>query len=255
MSDQKVVLITGSARGIGFAHAERFAAAGYRVVLTDLEEENVKAAASKIGRGIVGWNGGDAVGWRMDVRHEASVAETFARVKSDLGRLDVLVNNAGISKAAPLPEVSDEEWTNMLEVHLGGSFRCAKFAYPLLVETKGSIVNTSSGAGVLSFGNRASYAAAKAGILAFTRDIAVDFAKDGIRVNAIIPGYFMTDIVRPNIEAGYTNMEKVYQAIPMGRLGEVSELSDAVFFMADTATYMTGQSITIDGGLLIRGGF
>ncbi len=247
MGDQKVALITGSAKGLGFAHAERFAAGGYRVVITDVDEESIKAAVAKIASA--------AIGWQMDVRKESSVAESFARVKSELGRLDVLVNNAGISKAAPLTEVTDEAWNNVLDVHLGGSFRCAKFAYPLLAKSKGAIVNTSSGAGVLAFGKRASYATAKAGILAFTRDLAVDWAKDGIRVNAIVPGVFMTDIVRTNVAAGYLDLDEMISAIPMGRLGEVRELSDAVFFMADTATYMTGQSMTIDGGLMVKAAF
>lgn len=244
MADKKVALITGAARGIGFAHAERFAAGGYRVVITDLDEEAVSAAAAKIGSA--------AVGWRMDVRNESAVAGVFARVASELGRLDVLINNAGISKPAPTAEVPDEDWTALLDVHLGGSFRCVKFAYPLLAKSRGAIVNTSSGAGVLGWGNRSSYATAKAGIMGFTRDLAMEWAKDGIRVNTIVPGVFMTDIVRRNISTGDLSLEKMTRGIPLGRLGELRELSDAVFFMADTATYMTGQTLTIDGGVTVK---
>lgn len=191
----------------------------------------------------------------MDVRSEASVADSFSRVDSEIGRLDVLVNNAGISKPGPLTGVTDEAWLATLDVHLGGAFRTSKHAYPLLARSKGAVVNTSSGAGVLAFGNRAPYATAKAGLLAFTREAAIEWAKDGVRVNAIIPGVFMTELLRPNIEAGLLDLDKMQRAIPMGRLGDIAELSEAVFFMADAATYMTGQSITIDGGLLARGGF
>ena len=222
MGDQKVALITGAARGIGLSHAKRFAESGYQVVITDIDDDAIHAAAASIGA--------TAAGWRMDVRDEVAVAEVFARVESTFGRLDVLVNNAGTSKPAPTVEVTDADWSALLDVHLGGSFRCAKFAYPLLAGSKGSIVNTSSGAGVRGFGKRASYATAKAGIMGLTRDLAMEWVKAGIRVNTIIPGVFMTDILQANIDSGDLAVEPMTRGIPMGRFGELRELSDAVFF-------------------------
>ncbi len=243
MSDSKVVLITGAARGLGKATAERFAEAGYRVVVSDVDRIEAEEAARDIG--------GDAFGWELDVRSPKQVEAVLARVASDLGRLDVLVNNAGLCPPKPTHLVSEEEWTNIVDICLGGTFRCSKFAYPLLAASRGSVVNMSSGAGLFGHGNRAPYASAKAGILGLTRDLAVEWAKDGIRVNAIAPGVFLTRIVRRNIETKQYDPARMHAGIPMGRFGEESELAETVFFLAETATYFTGQTLSCDGGLSI----
>ncbi len=243
MGQAKVVLITGAGRGLGKASAVRFSTAGYVVVVTDVDPASAEQAAQDVG--------GQALGWGLDVRDPAQVEEAMARVELELGRLDVLVNNAGFSRPKRTPEVTEEEWNNLVDICLGGTFRCSKFAYPLLARNGGAIVNMSSGAGLIGHGDRASYAASKAGILGLTRDLAVEWAKDGIRVNAITPGVFLTQMLRTNIEAGEYTPDRLIAGIPMRRLGEESEMAETVFFLADTATYFTGQTLACDGGLTI----
>ncbi len=241
--EKKVVLITGAGRGLGKATGVRFAASGYTVVITDVDPASAKQAAEDIGNG--------AVGWELDVRNPEQVEEVFRRVASELGRLDVLVNNAGLSRPTPTPEVTEEDWHNLVDICLGGTFRCSKFAYPLLLKSGGSVVNMSSGAGTIGHGDRASYAGSKAGVMGLTRDLAVEWAKDGIRVNAIAPGVFMTEMVRRNAREGIYDPTKMCAGIPMARFGEESEIADTVFFLAETATYFTGQVLHCDGGLSI----
>jgi NAD(P)-dependent dehydrogenase (short-subunit alcohol dehydrogenase family) len=243
MTETKIALVTGAAQGLGYADALRLKQGGYRVVLTDLDGEAAAASAKEVG--------GGAVGWQLDVRDPAAVEATFARVGTELGRLDVLVNNAGISRPELTVNVGEDEWNRMIDIHLGGTFRCSKFAYPLLARQGGAIVNISSIAGILGYGSRASYAAAKAGISGMTRDMAMEWVGDGIRVNAVAPGVIETPILNENIERGVLDPATFNSRIPMGRLGRPSELAETVFFLADTATYITGQTIVCDGGFTV----
>jgi NAD(P)-dependent dehydrogenase (short-subunit alcohol dehydrogenase family) len=243
MTDQKIALVTGAAQGLGYADALRLAEGGYRVVLTDMNEDAVVASAERIGRG--------AIGWRLDVQDPSAVEATFARVDAELGRLDVLVNNAGISRPEDTLKVTEEEWHRMLDIHLGGTFRCSKAAYPLLSRQGGAIVNVSSIQAYLGQGKRWSYAAAKGGIRAMTQDMAMEWVGAGIRVNAVAPGVIETDILTENIERGVLRPEVFNARIPMGRMGRPSEIADTVFFLADTATYITGQTIVCDGGFIV----
>ncbi len=243
MTEAKIALVTGAAQGLGFADALRLRQGGYRVVLTDLDGDAAARSAGEIG--------GDAVGWQLDVRDPAAVEATFARVDAEFGRLDVLVNNAGISRPEATVDVGEDEWARMIDIHLGGTFRCSKFAHPLLARQGGAIVNVASIAAILGYGKRASYAAAKGGISAMTRDLAMEWVGDGIRVNAVAPGVIETPILLENIERGMLDPATFDARIPMGRLGRPSELADTVFFLADTATYITGQTIVCDGGFTV----
>ncbi|MBM3679700.1 MAG: SDR family oxidoreductase, partial [Actinobacteria bacterium] len=240
MAERKIALVTGAAQGLGYADAVRLAEGGYRVVVTDVNGDGATAAAAQIGEG--------AFGWQLDVRDPAAVEEAFTRVDRELGRLDVLVNNAGISRPEATVDVGEDEWQRMIDIHLGGTFRCSKFAYPLLARQGGAIVNVASIAAILGYGKRASYAAAKGGISAMTRDLAMEWVGDGIRVNAVAPGVIETDILTENVERGMLDPSTFEKRIPMGRLGRPSELAETVFFLADTATYITGQTIVCDGG-------
>jgi NAD(P)-dependent dehydrogenase (short-subunit alcohol dehydrogenase family) len=240
---QKVALVTGAAKGLGFADAERLARGGYAVVVADLDGDAAGSAADLIGSG--------AVALQADVADAASVDELFARVDRDLGRLDVLVNNAGISYPEPTVEVTEERWQRMIDIHLGGTFRCSRAAFPLLARQGGSIVNVSSIAAILGAGKRASYSAAKGGISALTRDLAIEWAADGIRVNAVAPGVIETEILTENIERGLLDPATFDARIPLGRMGRAEEIAETVYFLADTATYVTGQVIVVDGGFTV----
>jgi NAD(P)-dependent dehydrogenase (short-subunit alcohol dehydrogenase family) len=242
-SGQRVAVVTGGAKGLGLADAERLARAGYAVVVADLDGEAASAAARQLG--------GGAIGATVDVRDAAGVHELFARVDAELGRLDVLVNNAGISHPEPTVELSEERWQRMIDIHLGGTFRCSKSAHPLLARQGGAIVNVSSIAAILGAGKRASYAAAKGGIAALTRDLAMEWAGDGIRVNAVAPGVIETEILTENIERGLLDPAVFDARIPLGRMGRADEIAEAVYFLADTATYVTGQVIVVDGGFTV----
>jgi NAD(P)-dependent dehydrogenase (short-subunit alcohol dehydrogenase family) len=242
-SGQRVAVVTGGAKGLGLADAERLARAGYAVVVADLDGEAASAAARQLG--------GGAIGATVDVRDAAGVHELFARVDAELGRLDVLVNNAGISHPEPTVELTEERWQRMIDIHLGGTFRCSKAAHPLLARQGGAIVNVSSIAAILGAGKRASYAAAKGGIAALTRDLAMEWAGDGIRVNAVAPGVIETEILTENIERGMLDPAVFDARIPLGRMGRPEEIAETVFFLADTATYVTGQVIVVDGGFTV----
>jgi NAD(P)-dependent dehydrogenase (short-subunit alcohol dehydrogenase family) len=240
---QPVAVVTGAAKGLGLADAQRLAAGGYAVVVADLDGDAAGGAAARLG--------GGAVGIAVDVADPAAVDELFARVDRDLGRLDVLVNNAGISYPEPTLEVTEERWQRMIDIHLGGTFRCSRGAYPLLARQGGAIVNVSSIAAILGAGKRASYSAAKGGIMALTRDLAIEWAPDGIRVNAVAPGVIETEILIDNIERGLLDPSAFDARIPLGRLGRPEEIADAVYFLAHTATYVTGQIIVVDGGFTV----
>ena len=242
-NDQRVAVVTGGAKGLGLADAERLGAAGYAVVVADLDGDAASAAAQRLGDG--------AVGAAVDVRDAAGVEGLFARVDAELGRLDVLVNNAGISHPEPTVELTEERWQRMIDIHLGGTFRCSKAAHPLLARRGGAIVNVSSIAAILGAGKRASYAAAKGGIAALTRDLAMEWAADGIRVNAVAPGVIETEILTENIERGMLDPGVFDARIPLGRMGRPEEIAETVFFLADTATYVTGQVIVVDGGFTV----
>jgi NAD(P)-dependent dehydrogenase (short-subunit alcohol dehydrogenase family) len=241
--EQRVAVVTGGAKGLGLADAERFATAGYAVVVADLDAGAAASVAETLGNG--------AIGVAVDVADPSAVDALFARVSDALGRLDVLVNNAGISHPEPTVDLTEERWQRMIDVHLGGTFRCSKAAHPLLAQQGGAIVNISSIAAILGAGKRASYSAAKGGIAALTRDLAMEWAPDGIRVNAVAPGVIETEILTENIERGLLDPTAFGARIPLGRLGRPDEIAETVFFLADTATYVTGQVIVVDGGFTV----
>lgn len=248
-STGRVAAITGGASGIGYAFAERFLAQGGRVVLLDMNLEGLTAAVEQLGGPAV------ARGVVTDVTSRESVDSAFASILDSEGRLDVGLNCAGISNPGPTADMADEDWVRLLDIHLNGTMRACRAAYPLMKAVGGgSIVNVSSVASQVGMPKRASYNAAKAGIDGLTRSLAVEWVGDNIRVNAIAPGYVRTAFTDRLIAQGNLNVAPIEARTPMHRLGEPSEIAASIAFLAsDDASYVTGHSLVVDGGMTVDG--
>jgi NAD(P)-dependent dehydrogenase (short-subunit alcohol dehydrogenase family) len=238
----KVALVTGAARGIGLATAERFLADGWRVALLDIEGELLRGAVARLGRPD------ETLALRCDVSNSGAVAAAIEAVATRFGRLDALVNNAGIAVFAPLLETSEADWSRILSVNLTGPFLCTKAAAPLMREHGGgAVVNITSISAVRASTLRSAYGTSKAGLAHLTKQLAVELASLGIRVNGVAPGPVDTAMAKavhtPEIRADY------HDAIPLNRYGLEQELAEAIFFLcSDRASYITGQVLAVDGG-------
>jgi NAD(P)-dependent dehydrogenase (short-subunit alcohol dehydrogenase family) len=241
-SPPKVALVTGAARGIGLAVARRFLAEGWCVALLDIEGALLHSAVTVLACPD------STMALHCDVSDAEGVTEAIARVGKRFGRLDALVNNAGIAVFAPLLETSDEDWKRVLEVNLTGPFLCTKAAAPLMREHGGgAVVNITSISAVRASTLRSAYGTSKAGLAHLTKQLAVELASLGIRVNGVAPGPVETAMAKavhtPEIRADY------HDAIPLNRYGLEEELAEAVFFLcSDRASYITGQILAVDGG-------
>lgn len=253
MSDQqRVAFVTGGAGGIGRATCEAFLSDGYRVALTDLELDAAASAAAEIDV-----SGASVIGLACDVSATDSVDRAVAGAVERFGRLDALVNVAGVVGPGPSEELSDESWDRLLSIHLGGTFRCSRAAFPALAATgSGSIVSISSIAARTGFSIRASYCAAKAGIEGLTRALAVEWAKRGVRVNAVAPGHVRTPMLDHSIAIGSVTQEIVdarTQRIPLGRYAQPEEIAAAVLFLSSpAASYITGEVLYVDGAITVN---
>jgi NAD(P)-dependent dehydrogenase (short-subunit alcohol dehydrogenase family) len=239
---QNVALVTGAARGIGLAAASKFLAEGWRVALLDIEGELLESAVAGIGRHDA------TLALTCDVSSASGLAGAMQTIEQRFGRLDALVNNAGIAVFAPLMETSDADWSRVLEVNLTGPFLCTKAAVPLMREGNGgAIVNITSISAVRASTLRSAYGTSKAGLAHLTKQLAVELASLNIRVNAVAPGPVDTAMAKQvhtaEIRADY------HDAIPLNRYGLEEELAEAIFFLcSDRASYITGQILAVDGG-------
>jgi NAD(P)-dependent dehydrogenase (short-subunit alcohol dehydrogenase family) len=241
--DRPVAAVTGAGDGIGSATATAFARSGHAVCLIDIDATKAAERARELGDGHL------ALG--CDVANEADVKGVFAKIGWQFGRLDVLVNNAGIG-SPHLPTIAQtlESFEKVLSIHLGGSFLCAREAHPLLkAGGHGAIVNISSIAGITGLPRRNAYGAAKAGIAMMTKSLACEWAADGIRVNAIAPGFVATALVKKLEADGFVDAPRLRRRIPMGRLADPAEIAEAIQFLASrAASYITGTVLSVDGG-------
>jgi NAD(P)-dependent dehydrogenase (short-subunit alcohol dehydrogenase family) len=242
-SEGRVVIVTGGARGLGWATAKEFAALGDQVVIADISERRCTDAAERLSP--------SALGIVCDVSSEQSVANLISRVLETRGRIDVLVNNAGIADTyTPSETQSFANWTKRIDVNLNGAFLCSRLVASSMIERRsGSIVNVGSIAGIVGLPMRASYSASKAGVLMLTKVLAAEWGRFNVRVNAVAPGYVETPPLMKLIEDGVVNGDKLVRRTPMGRLGQTHEIANAISFLAsDKASFVNGVVLPVDGG-------
>lgn len=244
------VLLTGAGIGIGAATARAFGDAGYRVIVTDVLDGEGEGVASGINA-----DGGEAEYHRLDVTSTEQADAVVGGVQEHYGALAAVVANAGIAHRVPLPELSDEKWDQTHEIDLKGVMRVCRAAAPAMREAgKGSMIAVSSIMGVAyGWDEHVQYSAAKAGVVGLVRGLAVELARDGVRVNGIAPGYIRTaQALSEEHSLGPEGLEQAAEFIPMGRAGEPEDIADVILFLAsDAARYLTGQTIIVDGGLLV----
>jgi 3-oxoacyl-[acyl-carrier protein] reductase len=245
----RVAVVTGGARGIGAATAQRMVAGGASVALLDLDADQVEQTAAR----LAAESGGRVVGLACDVTDAAAVQSSVARVVDELGGLNVLVNNAGVTRDNLLFKLTESDWDTVISVHLKGAFLMTKAAQAVMVESRyGRIVNLSS---VSALGNRgqANYSAAKMGLQGFTRTLAIELGQFGITANAVAPGFIvsdMTDAMASRLGITPEQLhEGVAQSTPVRRVGQVGDIARAVEFLAaEESSFITGQTLYVDGG-------
>ena len=244
--DGKTALVTGASRGIGRAIALCLAAEGARVAIN--YAGNVKAAEEV--KASVEAAGGTAILCQADIADSAAVEAMVANVVKEFGTIDILVNNAGITRDTLLMRMKDEDFAKVLDTNLKGVFYCTKAVAKLMMKKRsGRIVNMASVVGLVGNAGQTNYAAAKAGVIGFSKSAAKELASRGITVNVVAPGFIGTDMTAGLPESV---KEKMLTDIPLGRMGEAEDVANAVLFLAsDQASYITGQVVNVDGGMVM----
>jgi 3-oxoacyl-[acyl-carrier protein] reductase len=244
MSDTPVALVTGASRGIGYTIAEAFAEAGYSLSICGTKEDTVRAAGERLSAA----HGVEVLARAVDVSQQDQVQALVTDTAAHFGRLDVLVNNAGITRDTLTMRMKGEDWQQVIDTNLSSVFYAAQAALkPMMKARFGRIINLSSV--VASMGNpgQANYCASKGGIDALTRSLAREIGSRGITVNAVAPGFIDTDMTA---ELGDEAKKRLVEQIPLGRLGTPRDIADAVLFLAgDRAAYITGQVLHVNGGM------
>jgi NAD(P)-dependent dehydrogenase (short-subunit alcohol dehydrogenase family) len=238
----KTALVTGASRGIGRAIAIELAREGARVAVNyrsnDAKAQEVVAEIGKLG--------GSAMLAKADIGNATEARAMVATVIKEFGRLDILVNDAGVTRDSSLRKMNDESWNEVIQTNLGGCFYCTSAAIPQMLEQKhGRIVNISSMNGQIAAFGQANYSASKGGIIAFTKTAALELAKSGVTVNTVCPGFTETDMFA---EVPEKVQEQIKQRIPIGRFGKPEEIAKAVLFLVADGDYVTGQQINVNGG-------
>ena len=242
--ENKIALVTGAARGIGQAIALQLAADGADLALCDVKAEWLEDTIAKV-KAL----GRRAEGYSMDVANGAAVGEAVAKILADFGRIDVLVNNAGITRDSLLMRMTEEDWDAVLDINLKGAFLVTKAVVkPMMKQRSGAIVNIASVVGIMGNPGQANYTASKAGLIALTKTTAKELGSRNIRVNAVAPGFIrtaMTDKLSEPVK------EAMLKMVPLGRLGEPEDVAKAVAFLASAAAaYVNGQTLAVCGGMV-----
>jgi 3-oxoacyl-[acyl-carrier protein] reductase len=243
--DGKVAVITGAARGIGRAIAETLSLAGADIALCDLKTEWLNETDEAVKK-----NGRKAACFAVDVSDAKGVDSTVSEIIKTMGKIDIMVNNAGITKDTLLIRMKEEDWDAVISVNLKGTFLFTKaVARPMMKQESGVIVNISSIIGLIGNAGQCNYAASKAGVIALTKSVAKELASRGVRVNAVAPGFIetkMTEVLSEDVR------NKMLEIIPMKRFGTPADVAKVVLFLAsDASSYMTGQVLTVSGGMVM----
>lgn len=246
----KVAIVTGSSKGIGLGIARVFHKEGAKVVVTCRTEAEGKKIADELGAAQ-----GRAIFTRTDVTSSKDIQSMIALTIKTFGKLDILVNNAGYHLSKNAEQTSEDEWEFIQNTNLRSTFLCSKYALPHLKKTKGNIINISSMVGVVGQPNAAAYSATKGGQIAMTKNMAIDFAPDGVRVNVICPGWIQTPLVEDwfgQQEDPDAARQYIYAQHPLGRIGTIDECGYlAAFIASDEALFITGARFDIDGGVTL----
>lgn len=236
----QVVVVTGAGRGIGYALAERFASEGAKVVIAEINAEAGQASAAKL----------NATFENLDVRDASAVKRAVDSIMARHGRIDVWVNNAGVAHKGLAVDLEPEDWDADIGVMLSGAFYCAHYVGKVMIgQGSGAMVNVASVNGLFAQKARAPYCSAKAGLIMLTKVLASEWAEHGVRVNGVAPGVVMTALVQQGIDQGLVTEQTYLSRIPMGRLGSLNEVVEAVTFLASSeASFITGEVMRVDGG-------
>ena len=239
----QVLVVTGGARGIGREIALLFAKEGSDVALFDVNEELLGQTVKELEA-----LGRRAIGLVVDVTNAAAVDEAVSKALDKLGRIDILINNAGVTKDGLIVRMDEAQWDRVLDINLKGTFLCTRaVAKVMLKARRGRIVSIASIVGLIGNPGQANYAASKAGVIGLTKSVARELASRGITVNAIAPGFIQTDMTHALPEEV---KQRLFQSIPMGKLGEAGDVAQAALFLVrDAARYITGHVLVVDGGL------
>lgn len=241
--DDRTAIVTGAGRGIGRAIAERLAAEGAAVAVTDVDPTTASDTAAEIG--------GRAIGIRADVTDPDSVRAMVEQVRGTFGRIDVLVNNAGWDKAGPFVDSDPADWDKIIQVNLYGVLHTSQAVVPVMIsQGSGTVVNLGSDAGRVGSSGEAVYSAAKGGIISFTKTLAREVARHGINANCVCPGPTDTELFASVVDGNEKLREALVKAIPFRRLAQPDDLASTVaFFASPDASYLTGQTVSVSGGL------